>query len=348
MTEASQSLEKLVTPNESLKDVSGAGSIKNNIPEKQSYTNGSFKGTSKPKSDPVNKPKTSLMSGNGMRMYTHQGKADKNYTAGQSINGVNSLFNNYILFTHSFCNSINDFYDKKDEDGVFSHKKDKPELTIGNLLTDFAPDKMSAMPYYANDFLYAKYYKKIPLNRLLTLRRFAYPVYDNLQFTNSNRTDIKPVAQAITYFGDPTGNTLSSLFSITGKIGWKNVSAQIWDEAQANIPTLEQQKGFISGFVPNVSLGNRLAGINLQSAVGSGMTYASQATALTGTNQYSDISGEHSSQIDAIKASRDVSYIHKVLGPINVIKDTMTRDTGIGADLAFKLKFEYELKSYKT
>ena len=344
MSSASTDFNSLSSPSASMN--LGKSPIVGGIPQKKSYVNDSFKGLKRESKDPVNKPKASLVKGNGMRMYTSEGKADKSYTVGQNVKGVNSLFNNYILFTHSFCNGINDFYDKQGENGVFGHVEDKPELTIGNLLADFTPDKSPSMPYFANDFLYAKYYDKIPLNRLLTLRRFAYPVYDNLQFSNTNRNDIKPIAQAITYFGDPTDNKLSSLFSITGSISWKNVSSQIWDEANQTIPTLESQKNAVTGFVP--TLGGRLSGINLKGYVGQGMDMASRASTFTGDSQTSDLSGASNSRIDAIKASRDFSYIHKVLGPINVIKDTMTRESGIGADLSFRLKFEYELKSYKN
>ena len=344
MSDALNSISSLQTPSASL---SGGGiPIVQTIPQKLAYSNDSLKGLKSESKDPVNKQGASLAKGNGMRMYTSEGKADKSFTVGQNINGVNSLFNNYILFTHSFCNGINDFYDKQGENGVFGHAEDRPELTIGNLLADFSPDKSPSMPYFANDFLYAKYYNKIPLNRLLTLRRFAYPVYDNLQFSNTNRGDIKPVAQAVTYFGDPTGNNISSLFSITGSISWKPVSSQIWDEANQTIPTLESQKNMIQGFVP--TLGGKLAAINLKGYVGQGMDMSARAASFTGGAKYSDLSGASNSQIEAIKASRDFSYIHKVLGPINVIKDTYTRDVGIGADLSFKLKFEYELKSYKN
>ena len=82
-------------------------------------------------------------------------------------------------------------------------------------------------PYYWKDFVYSKYYGTIPNNRLITLRRFASPVLDNFSLPKGLQTpeNLKkgvgmPVAQAVTWFGGKSGNTLSSLIGFSTGLNW--------------------------------------------------------------------------------------------------------------------------------
>lgn len=101
--------------------------------------------------------------------------------------------------------------------------------------------------YNVKDFIFCKYYGIIPNNRMLTLRRFANPTLDSLRvipnakagdfivgadkkvgfvevdvpdlgrmqdLTASENTSL-PVAQAVTYFGGDTGNSLSAILGIS-------------------------------------------------------------------------------------------------------------------------------------
>ena len=79
--------------------------------------------------------------------------------------------------------------------------------------------------YKPADFLYSKYYKKIPVNHLITLRRFPMPVPDNIydykekQAPKKAGEKAKPEAEsaytagvtAVTYLGETAGNTLEDL-----------------------------------------------------------------------------------------------------------------------------------------
>jgi hypothetical protein len=85
----------------------------------------------------------------------------------------------------------------------------------------------SHAPYYWKDFIYCKYYGTIPNNRLITLRRFSSPVLDNFSLPKGLQTpeNLKqgvgmPVAQAVTWFGGKSGNTLSSLIGFSTGINW--------------------------------------------------------------------------------------------------------------------------------
>lgn len=99
--------------------------------------------------------------------------------------------------------------------------------------------------YNVKDFIFCKHYGIIPNNRMLTLRRFPYPTLDSLrtlpnesiEFTlkdskvstkketvelldrvrdaNASENSTLPVCQAVTYFGEGTGNNLSTILSIS-------------------------------------------------------------------------------------------------------------------------------------
>ena len=103
----------------------------------------------------------------------------------------------------------------------------------------------ASAPYYWRDFIYCKYYGHIPNNYMLTLRRFPSPMRDNLtlpeDIKNTDTFKVKgagrPVAQAVTWWGGNTQNTLSGVIGFT--------TGMVWDEkTQAS---LVKQGGFNQG-----------------------------------------------------------------------------------------------------
>ena len=101
-------------------------------------------------------------------------------------------------------------------------------LASGDSLSAGSPIKGGPYaPYYWKDFIYCKYYGTIPNNRLITLRRFTSPVLDNFSVPKGLKTpeNLKkgvgmPVAQAVTWFGGKSGNTLSNLIGFSSGIEW--------------------------------------------------------------------------------------------------------------------------------
>ena len=100
---------------------------------------------------------------------------------------------------------------------------------LGNLLTTPTGDILGGIsaPYNWKDFLYCKYYGTIPNNYMLTLRRFPTPVLDNLDFPESVKQKAnlvqgigRPVAQAVTWIGKDTGNSLNDIISFTTGMNW--------------------------------------------------------------------------------------------------------------------------------
>ena len=83
-------------------------------------------------------------------------------------------------------------------------------------------------PYQWNDFLWCKWYGRIPNNRLLTLRRYPIPVEDNLLIA-SEKMPLVPIAQAVTWWGGETDNSLDNILGLTYGFNWTEKTAEVTD-----------------------------------------------------------------------------------------------------------------------
>jgi len=249
--------------------------------------------------------------------------------------GTPSLFNPYALVVFpsiggpGMVNKMIDGGENGNEGNHFSVKGQKSVPTISSLVEDTELAKKT--PYYYTDFLYCKYIGKIPLNQLVTLRRYPAPTFDNLavpaQLTNTGgdkQVDLRtssdvqqqeyffPIAQAVTWFGEETGNKLSDLLGFTVNMNWKAV------EAEVNTVSGNEQ-GNEDSPAPGVAkwLGVLTGQVN---------------TPFTTAN----------SQYDPYNNG---PYAHRVYGPVNVISKTFKRDRGLDFKQSISLNFEYSLKS---
>lgn len=122
--------------------------------------------------------------------------------------------------------------DKESRQGVST--VGKKEVTLSAILARFGSfSQKNPTPYRAADFLWLKHYNRIPLTRLITLRRYMFPIQDNLTRSpyfgaGTNRGGAfkfngwsnNPISQMVTYFGGETGNNLSSIIKITARSSW--------------------------------------------------------------------------------------------------------------------------------
>jgi hypothetical protein len=183
-------------------------------------------------------------------------------------------------------------------------------------------------PYSINDFLYCKWYGKIPNNRLLTLRRYPIPVEDNLAIAGE-KLPLVPIAQAVTWWGGETGNKLSEILGITYGFNWEPVSSEVTDitgneiTAEALLDTLGLKKDSNSV---------------LRQAI---LTY------FTNSENPFEFSGYDATLQQFTKDSwARGAYWNRVLGPINVIDSTQIRKRGYKYEHNIKLVFEYKLRSF--
>ena len=209
-------------------------------------------------------------------------------------------------------------------------------------------------PYYWKDFIYCKYYGTIPNNRLITLRRFTSPVLDNFSIPKALQTpeNIKrgvgmPVAQAITWFGGNTGNTLSSLIGFSTGLEWTS----------EDINPDRVQKAFGDGLLGSAAydlLTNVAAGFDgktgdvlktekfQEGAEAIATALSSEGDSLTKDRYFRKF-------FDAVKEDTTGRFgilSERIWVPVDVIKDTNKRTFGLSftwEDLV--LKFVYDLTS---
>ena len=153
--------------------------------------------------------------------------------------------------------------------------------TTSTIISWGGADPYGRTPYHFSDFVFAKYWNKIENNRLITLRRFGAPILDNLKFPGmdgvtklgtpgdddgkggtvdqgtTSKILFPPMAHAVTYFGEETGNKLSDLLKFTSGLKWDEAKSDVWPvEAQS---TPDSQTGPGSLFKSLGSLSKMLA-----------------------------------------------------------------------------------------
>lgn len=191
-----------------------------------------------------------------------------------------------------------------------------------------------ATPYATTDFLWCKWYGKIPNNRLVTLRRYPIPVEDNL-IVSSKKMPLVPIAQAITWFGSDVSNPLSSVLNLGWGFNWKALNDVDVQDIQGNEVTVEE----------------------LLAAVGAGELDENVVATIKNlisegdTTSLAKLAGVDSIFNDYIKNAYNPQkgpYWNRILGPVNVIDSTYIRSRGFEDNKTnqIKLKFEYSLRSY--
>ena len=184
--------------------------------------------------------------------------------------------------------------------------------------------------YKPSDFLYSKYYKKIPVNHLITLRRFPTAITDNIyKYTIKDKegatADATQVAgvTAVTYLGETAGNSLEELLKMSFGLNYEAIAADM-----ESIDT-----GSSGGGYTQQPFYNKIGGI--------GRAVADGAKGVSSGAKFRAQNGAGSSTADRL----GTTYANFVLGPVNVVDTTFVRKRGLKFQNDMKLTFEYELKS---
>lgn len=257
-----------------------------------------------------------------------------------------SLFNRYALYNFrgfygGYSPSIADYY--KDSNPESASMLRGPELRGYDIIDinekkiiDYYAEFFPRIAYSPTDFLYNKYFQEIPVNHLITLRRFAMPCEDNIFESvvlgkNSkgedtySKNNYLATCTATTYLGEKTENKLDDILKFSSGISWKEQKAKL-QEISAGAST-KGPGAFDKGW------GN---GKNNSFLNGLGAVMANKSAA----DLYN---------IEHFAGGNDPmqKYSSFVLGPVNVINKTYIRsDDGIIFKNDFDLTFDYELKSW--
>lgn len=160
--------------------------------------------------------------------------------------------------------------------------------------------------YEVEDFMYCK---KIhyPINRLITLRRFAKPTIDNI-FSDFGQGD-PDIGRMVTFF-DQTTNKLEDLLQFTYGLKWRELESSFETASM-----IGDQAGF-SGHIKSI------------------MKYIDPTLA------NNSLRGENQLSYDPLHDQ------NKIWGPVDSINKTNYRDVGLEMDKTFNIVFEYDLLSY--
>tara|TARA_R110000803_G_scaffold59157_3_gene117565 strand:+ start:2725 stop:4509 length:1785 start_codon:yes stop_codon:yes gene_type:complete len=248
----------------------------------------------------------------------------------QSIANRYALFNFQGLHGNLSTEQGANYHDSP-SNPLMGGEQDAKNVSIGKIKL-FFDEKYPKISYQESDFLYGKYFKKIPVNHLITLRRFPTPVADNIYSYNvrtkgeTEATDATQVAgvTAVTYLGETAGNKLSEILKFSFGLKFKDLESKMEE-----IDTSSSGGG---GYTKQPFY-SKLGGI--------GKAVADTAKGVTPGAKFRAQNGAGSSTADQL----GTTYANFVLGPINVVDTTKIRDRGLNFSNDVKLQFEYELKS---
>ena len=166
-------------------------------------------------------------------------------------------------------------------------------------------------PYKYTDFVFTKHFDIIPNNRLITLRRYPYPVTDNLEFVGESDKQqyYSPLAQALTYFGEETGNELSELMSFNVELPYKTLKSKV-NEINETPPGSK-----------NSPFGK----------------FSEMISIITGEANFDTISKDG----QYIDPYNNGVYSNRIYGDINRIDEIKQREAGLNFKQEFELKFHY-------
>ena len=245
--------------------------------------------------------------------------------------GVKSLFNKWSL--HAYKNTSTGTADSKEDyknynKTVFDAESDNVLNPTAKRIVDYCGDRgSSGFSYSYSDFAQTEHYGQISNEYLITLRRFAYPIQDDIMNvkgldSKGNEIDLgqPDLARVLTWMSPGLGNDMTEILKFGTKFNWKDVESQVQEATSS-----AQKRGKLGEFMDSSSLGRSIeAGLN-------GYT-AAQAEIIRDKGSGFDPMGE--------------TYPNHVFGPLNVIKKVIAREQGLEFDQAFTLTFHYDLKAF--
>lgn len=206
-----------------------------------------------------------------------------------------------------------DRYDKKkwyeidgSEEGHYAKNP-----TTSNIIKWGSTDRYGRFPYQYQDFVFCKYWNIIPNNRMVTLRRYTQPTYDNMNFPTMDGTvTMHPVATAVTYFGEGTENTLSDILQFSAGLPWEDEKGSIWT---------------VTSSAPDMAQLNKAFGWDKFASTGT--VNAATVLGLIGKhnpfgNENFDADADKGLPQDPYKFGQ---YVNRILGPVNQINSTKRR-----------------------
>ena len=235
-------------------------------------------------------------------------------------------------------------------DGTILHKHSQEEIaklsdcSIRELvnLSSVRKSILGNARYKYADFMYCKDLGKISNNHMITLRKFAFPVGDNIfrssvtttadEGKNDPMSSVGDVGRMITWF-DTDDNKLSDIMSYEYEASWKKLDAKI---QQLDSQEDDEGRGIAGKIINNLSPGYNLGtahGINSGGLLGQLM------------NSMGIGANTHEYQHNDVALGRNYDN-NKVYTPRDTIRDTHIYEGKLTFKHEFTLNFSYKLRAY--
>lgn len=184
---------------------------------------------------------------------------------------------------------------------------EQQELYRNVTATQLINNPRGASIYQPEDFIYCEKYGIVPNNRMITLRRFPFPVFDDIFSDFQKLPDIGRMIA----FSDQETNKLSELLSFTLGLRYKDLKAEF---DQASMLGDGGQEG-VSGWMRNI------------------MKYVDP------TFSRNELDAKRKFNFDPLHDT------NKTYGPVDSITDMKIRDRGLNFEQDMKVTFEFRMKS---
>lgn len=207
------------------------------------------------------------------------------------------------------------------------------DISVRGLVEASKHGALSRTPYSYADFMYCKYLNRVPNNYLITLRRFANPVMDNIRpvgrgrkKADFNRSGLAhPIGTMVTWMG-VSGNDMSNILKYDYSMAFEEKSAQ-WEQLNK-----EGGEGILNSLEAAINPSTR-------SMWQKGYTNNPLDEFVPGLMGNAGGKGPYS-----YPPPRDNN---KVYGPIDRVKKNYRRSAdGLNWNMKFTITFEYELRAY--
>lgn len=199
--------------------------------------------------------------------------------------------------------------------------------SISNIIERTADSGGLGYRYGYSDFALCKYLGRIPNNRMVTLRRFPFPVEDDIitpfAIGKDGKKFTKPspdISRAITWMDEVTGNKLEDILNLNFSYGWEEIEAEVQELQNQNAA----RRGKVGSFIDNNSTAQAIF------AAANGVSGSKNVMLQT-----------QDSSFDPIKST----YPNHVFGPYNSIRKMLQRKGGLDYQNEFTLTFSYEMRS---
>ena len=270
-------------------------------------------------------------------IYDSKTKAEKNTT---NV-GVRSLFNNVSAVGYNHYIQRRNNAPLLDSPAERMNMRDTSDCSVKALVEASKKNQLGRMVYQYSDFMYCKHLGKVSNNYMVTLRRFAFPCGDHINYTdpfdpahtanNDTEKHSPDVGRMITWMGTP-GNEMSNILKYSVKMPYVEMKSGIENTGDAG-----GDKGGPLGTFLNATT-NKAYQTGMAKGYGGASTFG-YLSKIHGLNWMSQATPPYSDHIGFLDQ-------HKANGPVDVIASTHRREIGLEFNQDITLTFDYELRSY--